>query len=72
MVYIVSFLMTPNLCPKCGRLGRLLEACSNHLVSYYRCDPCHHLWVFDNARPDLPPRDVMRPPRDRDDVPPSR
>src|SRR5215510_192013 len=55
---------TPNMpmtqlqsCPKCGRAGRRLHASSNERVTYYRCDPCFHLWVIDHPVPGAPPRD---------------
>lgn len=51
--------MTPQrCCPKCARDGRILESCNSLFVTYYRCDPCGHVWCVDSKYPDLPPRDV--------------
>jgi len=39
----------------------MLESCTSVFVTYYRCDPCGHVWCADNNRPDLPARVVTIP-----------
>jgi hypothetical protein len=53
--------MAHGFCPKCERLGRLLESTSSIAnVEYYRCDVCGHVWTYEKHNPDAPPKDVTK------------
>jgi uncharacterized Zn finger protein len=56
--------MPHQICPKCQRDGRFLEATSEAAwVEYYRCDECGHVWTHDKHKPDSKPRDVTIEPK---------
>jgi hypothetical protein len=58
--------VAPHACPKCARAGRVLEYSSNNVVTYYRCDTCHHVWAHVHTVPNMPVRDVTGPLDNRD------
>ena len=54
-------------CPNCGRDGRFLEISSyGASVSYYRCEPCNHVWYYFNDDRFGTPHDVTIPAPDRE------
>jgi hypothetical protein len=52
----------PDECPKCAKPGRRLETSSNNVVTYYRCDPCGHVWADVHSMSGAQPRDVTLDP----------
>jgi rubrerythrin len=51
--------MSHRRCPKCPRMGELLdEASRDAYVDYYRCPMCGHVWAHQKGDVDTPPKDV--------------
>ena len=59
--------MPYRLCPVCRNQGRWLEGLSEDAyVTFFRCDQCGTVWVYDPANVQEPIRIVMSRPPPRD------
>jgi len=59
--------MPYRLCPVCRSEGQLLDGAStDSYVSYYRCDQCRTVWVYDPGNVHEPIRIVMSRPSPKD------